>query len=67
MKIFKLNEKENELAEKFLQEHRHPEINKGAIGGHMKFIFTPTALADACSIHCTICGEEKNITDYTSW
>ena len=64
---FKLNEKENELAEKFMQEHRHPEIYKGAIGGHLKYIFTPTSVGDACSIHCSICGEEKNITDYDCW
>ena len=67
MMVFKLNDKEEAAAKEFLQQHRHPEVNKGAIGGHMKFIFTPTALADAYSIHCTICGEEKNITDYTSW
>ena len=64
---FKLNEKENELAEKFLQEHRHPEIHKGTIGGHMNFIFTPTSIGDACSIRCNICGEEENITDYSCW
>ena len=28
---FKLNKKENELAEKFLQDHRHPDVYKGAI------------------------------------
>ena len=64
---FKLDETEEAAAEEFLQQHRHPEVNKGAIGGHIKFIFTPTALADACSIRCTICGEEKNITDYNCW
>jgi cupin superfamily acireductone dioxygenase involved in methionine salvage len=64
---FKLNEKENELAEEFLQEHRHPEIYKGTIGGHMNFIFTPTSIGDACTIKCTICGAEKNITDYNNW
>ena len=64
---FKLNELENELAEEFMNNHRHPEINKGAIGGHMEFIFTPTAIGDACSIRCDICGEEKNITDYDTW
>ena len=65
--VFKLNDKEEVAAEKFLQKHRHPEINKGAIGGGIQFIFTPTYIADACSIRCDICGEEKNITDYDSW
>lgn len=64
---FKLNEKENKLAEKFLQEHKHPEVYKGAIGGHLNFIFTPTSIADTCTIECEICGAKKNITDYDSW
>lgn len=64
---FKLNEKENELAEKFMQEHRHSEVNKGAIGGHIHFIFTPTGIGDACTIECIICGAKENITDYDSW
>ena len=64
---FKLSEKENELAEKFLQEHRHPKIYKGAIGGHINFIFTPTSIGDTCIIKCTICGSEENITDYNNW
>ena len=64
---FKLNEKENELAEKFLQEHRHPEVYKGSIGGHIDFIFTPTSIGDACIIHCDICDKKENITDYDAW
>ena len=64
---FRLSKKENELAKKFMQEHRHPEIYKGAIGGHINFIFTPTSIGDACTIKCTICDSEKNITDYSNW
>lgn len=64
---FKLNELENELAEEFINNHRHPEIYKGAIGGHIEYTFTPTSIGDACTIKCTICDEQKNITDYTSW
>ena len=64
---FKLNEKENELAEKFMQKHRHPEVYKGAIGGHINYIFTPTSIGDACSLHCSICDEVENITDYNKW
>ena len=64
---FKLNEKETELAEKFMQEHRHSEVYKGAIGGHLEYIFTPTSVGDACSIHCSICDAVENITDYNSW
>ena len=64
---FKLNEKENELAERFMQDHRHPEVYKGTIGGHISFIFTPTSVGDACVMHCDICDKEENITDYDSW
>ncbi len=64
---FKLNEKENELAEEFLQEHRHPEVHKGAIGGHMEFKFIPTSVGDICIVKCSVCDSEKNITDYDSW
>ena len=62
-----LNEKENELAEKFLQEHRHPEVYKGTIGGHIDFIFTPTSIGDAICVKCNICDKEENITDYDTW
>ena len=64
---FKLNEKENELAEKFMQKHRHSEVYKGAIGGHMRFMLTPTSIGDGCIIECTICGSRKDITDYSKW
>lgn len=64
---FKLNEKENELAEKFILKHRHPEVYKGAIGGHLEYIFTPTSIGDVCTIKCTICDSEENITDYSHW
>ena len=64
---FKLNEKETEKAREFLEKHRHPDIYKGTIGGHINFIFTPTSIGDACSLHCSICNEEENITDYSNW
>ena len=64
---FKLSEKEEAAAEDFMQQHRHPDVPKGAIGGHLEYLFTPTSIGDACCIHCTICGEEKNITDYSNW
>ena len=64
---FKLTEKEAKLAKNFEQEHRHPDVNKGAIGGHMDYIFTPTSIGNACTIRCSICGKTKNITDYDAW
>jgi len=67
MIAFKLNETEAQRADEFLEKHRHPEIYKGAIGGHINFIFTPTSIGDACTMHCTICDAEENITDYSNW
>jgi hypothetical protein len=64
---FKLNEKEEAAANEFMKKHRHPEVNKGAIGGHINYIFTPTSIGDACTIRCCICGEKENITDYNCW
>ena len=64
---FELNEKEEALAEQFLKEHRHPDVYKGAIGGYINYIFTPTSIGDACCIHCDVCNKEKNITDYDAW
>ena len=64
---FKLSEKEEDAAKKFMEEHRHSDVYKGAIGGHLEYLFAPTSIGDACCIHCTICGEKKNITDYSKW
>ena len=65
--IFELSEKETELASKFEEEHRHPDVGKGAIGGHINYIFTPTSIGVGISMHCNICGVEENITDYDNW
>lgn len=64
---FKLTDKERELAKEFVKEHSHKGINKGTIGGHIDYIFTPNSIARGLSIKCNICKEEKNITDYSVW
>ena len=64
---FKLSEKEAKAADEFENKHRHPDVYKGAIGGHMEYIFTPTSIGSACTVKCSICGESKNITDYDVW
>ena len=64
---FKLNEKEEAASKEFQEKHKHPNVNKGAIGGHIHYIFIPTGVGDACCIECGICGEKENITDYDSW
>ena len=65
MREFKLNDNELLEAEKFIEEHRHKDVEKGAIGGHLTF--TPTSIGVAVEIQCDICGKSKNITDYASW
>jgi len=64
---FKLTDKEEKRVKAFLEEHSHKGMNKGAIGGHIDYIFTPNSLFRGLSIKCNICKEEKNITDYSVW
>lgn len=64
---FQLSEKEEKAVKDFEEKHNHPEVNKGAIGGHIQYTFIPTSLANICVLKCSICGEEQNITDYDSW
>ena len=47
---FKLTEKEEKLAKEFEQEHSHKGIYKGAIGGHIDYIFTPNSIFRGISI-----------------
>ena len=67
MNEFHLNEEEAKLAREFEREHWHPKVNKGAIGGHISYTFTPTSLGNSIVMKCNICGQTKNITDYGSW
>ena len=64
---FSLSEKEETQAREFMDKHRHPDVYKGTIGGHISFLFTPTAVGDSITIRCAICGEELDITDYEAW
>lgn len=64
---FKLHDSEVEMAKAFEKEHRHPDVNKGAIGGHISYEFTPTSVGTAVFIKCNICHTNKNITDYNLW
>ena len=51
----------------FTQRHRHDDVNKGAIGGHISMEFTFTSIANSVSCKCSVCGKTANITDYDSW
>ena len=67
MKKFELTDKEIEAAKQFEEEHCHKGINKGVIGGHIDYIFTPNSIYRGLVMKCNICREEKNITDYNVW
>jgi len=62
--MLKFSELEVYRYRQFEKEHRHKDVNKGAIGGHLEIRLTPTSLGTAKSIKCSICGCENNITDY---
>lgn len=64
---FELSEKEESAAKEFENTHKHPEIYKGAIGGHIQYVFIPTSLGNAITVKCSICDAEENITDYNIW
>ena len=61
---FSLTDQEAMLAEVFSREHRHENMNKGAIGGHISYTFTPNAIGTSVVIRCNICDQEENITEY---
>lgn len=65
--LFKLTDSEFKKAETFKEDHQHKEINKGAIGGHIEYRFSPNGIFRALSIKCLICNKELNITDYSVW
>lgn len=64
---FKLNDAEEKAAKRFEERHKHLDHNKGTIGGHIEYIFVPTSIGTAVTLHCSICDIEENITDYSSW
>lgn len=67
MQTFTLNDKEEKTFLEFCQEHRHPDCNFGAIGGHISVRFVCTSIGDACEAICSHCGATKDLTDYDSW
>jgi hypothetical protein len=74
MVTFRPSDKEFDDAIAFMDKHdreKHGKIDNeprycGAIGGGYNWSFTPTSLGNAIVIQCT-CGEELNVTDYSSW
>ena len=65
MTSFTLTDKEEKDYQDFCQKHKHPDIEKGAIGGNISITFLITGIGALPSVLCSICGEEKDITDYS--
>lgn len=64
---FKLNVNEYKKYRLFCVQHKHTDINRGAIGGGTEICFMPTGVGVGVSVRCVLCGKEENITDYDSW
>ena len=62
--MLKFSELEVYRYRQFEKEHRHKDVNKGAIGGHLEIRLTITSIGTGKSIKCHVCGCENNITDY---
>ena len=62
---FILNDKEEVKYTDFCKKHKHSDIEKGAIGGNISVKFLITGIGAMPSVKCSICGEEKDITDYS--
>ena len=42
----------------------HRDVNKGAIGGHISINVTMTSIGAGKSCHCSVCGQNADITEY---
>lgn len=71
MKEFKLDEKEEESAEKFITKHlescRIFNHHGFPVGPLFSYIFTPSGIGTGVSIRCSKCKETENITNYDNW
>lgn len=63
IRIFGLDKDQEEKLKKWAG---HCDTYAGAIGGRLKFIFTPTGLGDGITVEC-ICGEKLDLTDSENW
>ena len=70
---FRLNDKEEESAKEFREEHKNcckEKLSKeffSTTGGEFSYIITPTGLGLCTIIRCNSCGEEEDITDIENW
>ena len=65
--IFKLTPDQVKQYNAFCEKHCHKDVEKGAIGGHISIRFNQTGLGSGVTLHCGVCDETKDITDYDCW
>lgn len=64
---FELRGAEFDRARRFEKRHMHLDVDKGSIGGHIRYSFTRTGLGAVVRGRCNICKRGRDLTDYDSW
>lgn len=64
---FQLLGREAARARRFETRHAHPDVEKGAAGGHLRYSFTPTGLGTNARVRCLVCKRSRDLTDYDAW
>lgn len=60
VKIF--SNDQQEFLENIIEQHKTCNNSENIVCS-----LTKTGIGDVLKIHCTICGFEENITDYSTW
>jgi hypothetical protein len=67
MRAFEPNDKEYEALVAFEKHHHKTCPARAAFGGSIEVKFAVTSRGVVTSVVCIICGEEKNVTDWSRW
>lgn len=63
--VIKFTNKETDAANAFVSYHKECTKKQNKDGNSLfSFIVTPTSIGNTIHIKCSVCGEEKDITDY---
>jgi len=63
---FEISNAERDAANAFMEEHTECK-DTSAIGGQWAYTFIGTSLGPIFKLRCTLCGTEKDCTEYESW
>ena len=64
---FELTPVEGARYDTFCKNHRHKDVEMGAIGGGTSITFSPNSIGHCVKCKCHICGQTADITDNDSW